>query len=176
MATRRILAATDGSPCADRALDLAVEVSVALHCDISIVHVLMHGRPAEEIKRMAEIERLFSFAPPGLALASPAVPAAIAASIALSETDAKGARLIEVIGETTLRFAADRATSRGATNLRTHLAAGDYADEILEAAGTDDVRMIVMGSRGLGRLRAAILGSVSQKVAHHASCAVLLAK
>ncbi|WP_157937629.1 universal stress protein [Oceaniglobus roseus] len=176
MATQRILAATDGSEMANRALDLAVEISVALHCDLSIVHVLMHGRPAEEIKRMADIERLVAAAPAGLALASPAVPASVAELIAAAEAESRGLRLIEIIGETTLRDAADRAMARGATNLRTHLADGDYADEILDAAETDGARMIVLGSRGLGRLRAAVLGSVSQKVAHHATCAVLLAK
>jgi len=50
---------------------------------------------------------------------------------------------------------------------------GDYAEEILNAAKEFDADMIVIGSRGLGLLKSTVLGSVSQKVLHHASCSVV---
>jgi nucleotide-binding universal stress UspA family protein len=46
------------------------------------------------------------------------------------------------------------------------VAAGDYADEILDMAEAEEASMIVMGRRGLGRLREVLLGSVTQKVLH----------
>ncbi|MDA9979804.1 universal stress protein, partial [Yoonia sp.] len=53
---------------------------------------------------------------------------------------------------------------------------GDFADEILEVAEEQNVDMIVIGSRGLGKFREAILGSVSQKVLHHAKQTVVIVK
>jgi len=52
--------------------------------------------------------------------------------------------------------------------------AGHPADRILETAAAELVSLVVVGSRGLGGVRA--LGSVSERVAHRASCSVLVAR
>jgi nucleotide-binding universal stress UspA family protein len=51
---------------------------------------------------------------------------------------------------------------------------GDPAEEIIAAAARMDADMIVMGSRGLGRLGSAILGSVASAVLRSAPCPVLV--
>jgi nucleotide-binding universal stress UspA family protein len=49
---------------------------------------------------------------------------------------------------------------------------GQPADELVrEAEGAD---LLVVGSRGLGGFRSLLLGSVSQQVAHHAPCPVVI--
>jgi nucleotide-binding universal stress UspA family protein len=53
---------------------------------------------------------------------------------------------------------------------------GDAATNIVSYADKGKFDMIVMGSRGLGRFREAVLGSVSSKVLHHARCPVLIVK
>jgi len=53
---------------------------------------------------------------------------------------------------------------------------GPAADAILKAARTRRCDLIVMGSRGLGRLEAALLGSVSQRVVQEAPCPVLIVR
>ena len=50
--------AYDGSDNARRALDVASEFSHKLEADLFIVNVLMHGRPVEELVRMAEVEHI----------------------------------------------------------------------------------------------------------------------
>lgn len=60
--------------------------------------------------------------------------------------------------------------------LKTELLEGPPAEAILDVAETRDVELIVMGTRGLGRLKGALQGSQSQKVAAHASCPVLLVR
>ncbi len=51
---------------------------------------------------------------------------------------------------------------------------GDVADEIIKASKNYD--LVVIGSRGLGKLKSALLGSVSSKVVEHARCPVLVIK
>ncbi len=53
---------------------------------------------------------------------------------------------------------------------------GQVAEAILEVADTRKSDMIVMGSRGLGRLEGALLGSNTQKVVNHAACPVLIVR
>jgi len=51
---------------------------------------------------------------------------------------------------------------------------GPEAEAILSVAETQKVGLILMGTRGLGSLEGMLLGSVSRKVTHHASCPVML--
>lgn len=53
---------------------------------------------------------------------------------------------------------------------------GDAAESIIDAANTHQSDLIVMGSRGLGRLSGMLLGSTSQKVVAHAPCPVLIVR
>ena len=52
---------------------------------------------------------------------------------------------------------------------------GDPAKQIVELARLRDVDLIVVGSRGLGAMRGALLGSVSRAVLQHADRPVLVA-
>lgn len=53
---------------------------------------------------------------------------------------------------------------------------GSPAEAILEVAKVRGSDVIVMGSRGLGKLAGLVLGSTSQKVASHAPCPVLIVR
>ncbi len=53
---------------------------------------------------------------------------------------------------------------------------GPIAEAILALANARKCDLIVMGSRGFGRLEEALLGSNSQKVASHAPCPVLIVR
>jgi nucleotide-binding universal stress UspA family protein len=51
---------------------------------------------------------------------------------------------------------------------------GSPADTILSVASVREVDLVVMGTRGLGRISGALLGSQSQKVVSQANCPVML--
>ncbi|KAK4414817.1 Universal stress protein PHOS34 [Sesamum alatum] len=53
---------------------------------------------------------------------------------------------------------------------------GDPKDRICQAAEQLQVDLVVVGSRGLGTIKRALLGSVSNYCAHHAHCPILIVK
>ena len=57
-----------------------------------------------------------------------------------------------------------------------HLRMGRADEEIVELAQSLGVGMIVMGSRGHGRIRRALMGSVSDSVVRHAHCPVTIVR
>jgi nucleotide-binding universal stress UspA family protein len=60
--------------------------------------------------------------------------------------------------------------------IHTELIEGDPAEVVIEVAQTRESNVIVMGSRGLGKLAGLVLGSTSQKVVSHAPCPVLIVR
>ena len=60
--------------------------------------------------------------------------------------------------------------------VETLLEQGDYAHEIIEVAKRNDSNVIIMGSRGMSPIKELLLGSVSLKVMHHASCPVMIVR
>lgn len=60
--------------------------------------------------------------------------------------------------------------------LETHAREGDPAEVIIEVANEQQADLIVVGSRGLTGIKRFLLGSVSNKVSHHASCSVMIVR
>jgi nucleotide-binding universal stress UspA family protein len=74
--------------------------------------------------------------------------------------------------ERALRVAADRVPDD--LSITTQLLDGDPAREILRAAREGEHDVIVLGSRGRGRMTTALLGSVSNRVMHDADVPVIV--
>jgi len=60
--------------------------------------------------------------------------------------------------------------------VETRLRQGVPAEELLRAVADEKVDLIVLGSRGLSQVKAFLLGSVSDKVSHHAKCPALIVR
>jgi nucleotide-binding universal stress UspA family protein len=168
---KTILTATDGSAAAGRALEAAIDLAIKYKARLYIAHVHLHGRPVEEFERMAEIEHIV----PEMKAHVPSITVTDRTMMRdiLSESEHE-ALVISTLGDMILNRALQQAQEAGVENVETYSASGDYADGILDAIDETGADLVVMGRRGLGKVRQLLLGSVSNKVAQHTDAAVLL--
>ena len=171
--TQHAFVATDGSPAAGRAVDMAGDIAAKFQVPLTIGHVLHFGRDAEEMARMAEVEHLVDTVRRDPSFEFAMVPDTVPGVFEELRGGRAGPRAIARIGEEILARAAERATARGAREVSTRSANGDTADAILDMAGDVGADLVVVGHRGLGRLRTALLGSVAHKIVQHAECTVV---
>ena len=75
--------------------------------------------------------------------------------------------------DATLHHAAERARAAGVT-AETHAREGDPADAILDVAEELGADLIVVGNKGMTGAKRFLLGSVPNKISHHAPCAVMI--
>lgn len=98
------------------------------------------------------------------------------AAVAVGSVISAGGVEPELFEETAERTIADVVASVDTTDLpqgyETSVVAGAPARALIDAA--HDADLLVVGSRGLGGFTGLLLGSVSQQVAHHATCPVTI--
>jgi nucleotide-binding universal stress UspA family protein len=75
--------------------------------------------------------------------------------------------------DATLKDAAASIEEAG-VNVATYARQGDPADAILDVAEEENADLIVVGNRGMTGAKRFLLGSVPNKVSHHAPCSVLI--
>ncbi len=76
----------------------------------------------------------------------------------------------------TLEAAAAAAKGEGVEEVTTHAREGDPADAILDVAEEVKADLIVVGNKGMTGARRFLLGSVPNKVSHHAPCSVIIVR
>ena len=67
----------------------------------------------------------------------------------------------------------DIADQKGIT-IKTVLLQGNPAPVILDYSKKENFDLVIMGSRGMGKFKELILGSVSSKIVHHSPCAIMI--
>jgi nucleotide-binding universal stress UspA family protein len=72
--------------------------------------------------------------------------------------------------------AVEKVRFAGGTVAQAHLKEGAVPHEIVALAENRGVGLIVTGSKGLGGIRRAVMGSVSDSVVRHAHCPVLVVR
>ena len=132
-----IVYATDGSPEAAEALELAIELANDTGAKLAVlsVHVLVRGGKG--------------LAPPILEVEQPH-------------------------GSEHLAEAAAATANAAGVDAKPYSATGDPAKEIIRLADDLGADLIVIGSRGFGALRGALLGSVSRAVMTHSTIPVTI--
>src|SRR4051812_34027140 len=75
-----------------------------------------------------------------------------------------------------LREAKALVESMGVEDVHMHAREGDPADAILDVAEERACDLIVVGNKGMSGAKRFLLGSVPNKVSHHAPCSVLIVR
>ncbi len=75
-----------------------------------------------------------------------------------------------------LERAQSEARAAGVSAIETFARQGDAADAILDIAEEQRADLIVVGNKGMTGAKRFLLGSVPNKVSHHAPCSVLIVR
>lgn len=151
----RILLATDGSGEAELATRTAVDLARMSGSELHVVYVLDVVSPA-------------------LLYPDATDPDGVELEDSVLEEDLE--RRAEQRGRDLLDAEAERVRSAGGAVKQAHLAMGGAPREIVHLAEDLEAGLIVMGSRGHGGIRRALMGSVSDSVVRHAHCPVLVVR
>jgi len=153
---RKILVPVDGSEHSEKALTRAVGLAKEFEGEIILVHVYSGVVPL--------------VTPAMDTLTPPPFPSPTAATVAtrLREDAQK-------MGERILAEA-EKTVKKQRIPVKTVLREGDATREIVSVAESEKIDLIVMGHRGMSKLREIFLGGVSEGVVHKAPCSVLIVK
>lgn len=98
---------------------------------------------------------------------APSEAGVLATTVFVKEMEAEGREIMNT---------AESSVKAEGVDYECKLVQGVPAEEIVRIAQTEKVDLIVVGSRGLTEVRAFLLGSVSDKVSHHAKCPTMIVK
>jgi len=171
---KRILAATDGSANGNRAVETAADLAARYGAELVLVHVVQPGRVPDELRHMARVEHLVE--PETRPHPHPGnVPSGHGYVLGGGEARDE-LRMATVIGERLLESAVETAGKHGVTSVAQVCETGDAAGLVIDTARERKADLIVTGTRGLGKLRGVLMGSVSHKVQQLAPCSVLVVR
>lgn len=132
----KILIATDGSASANRALELAVELAKVHNASLYAINVIRQIQIPPEMQNMARVESLGE----------------------------NRLSVLEFIANQILDDAEKRIQAKGATLAKKSIGHEDPATSISKYAKKHEIDLVVVGTRGLSKVKALLLGSVSRKV------------
>jgi nucleotide-binding universal stress UspA family protein len=132
----KILVATDASIASSRAVTFAAQLSVEHESELLILNVIRDMQLPAELKQAPEFEAF---------------------------NDARD-ELMRQAADRILAAAKKTAREGGAKNIQTAIGSGDPATSISGFARRRSVDLIVVGTRGLSKIDASAMGSVSRKL------------
>jgi len=173
-----IVVAVDGSPHATKALDIAALLAKSNSADVLLVHAISSNDISDDLRKGLEIEYADEIAARirSANIVNPLPDETQYARTMLSQSKKINNVVNTLAGENILKRAVDYLHERNIASVSSHLASTDAVEAILDECKKHNADTVVMGCRGTGRLRGMVLGSVSQSVAHQASCSVVIVK
>jgi nucleotide-binding universal stress UspA family protein len=142
-----ILAGTDGSATAGTAVSHAVALALELEARLLIVSAYEPVSEPRPAGAQAQVPRDFQW------------------------TVGPHADVVELLSQ-----AQAQAERAGVQRVETFARQGDAADAILDVAEEQRADLIVIGNKGMTGAKRFLLGSVPNKVSHHAPCSVLIVR
>ena len=145
---KKILVATDASAASDRAVIEAAYLAARHDAELLILHVIRDMQLPAQMKSVPELE-----------------------SFANARED-----ILRQVAENILEEALARAKSEGAKKVQTAIGSGDPATSVIGFAKRRNIDTIVVGTRGLGKVKGLFMGSVSRKIVNNAEANCLVVR
>jgi len=145
---KKILVATDASAASNRAVTMAAYMAACHEAELLILHVIRDMQLPTLLKKAPELEEFAN----------------------------KREDILRQVAETILHEAEARARKGGATRVQTAIGTGDPASSIIGFTKRRNIDIIVVGTRGLGKVKELLLGSVSRKITNKAEANCLIVR
>ena len=146
---KKILVPVDGSGHAKKAIEYATDLALKYDAGVHLIHVVNEPKIPDELLEYMEQEHI---------------------------NESPSYVYLERIGQKIMGKAEQEVKDKGIEDVHAIVVEGDPAEKILDYARKAGFDMIVMGSRGLGKIETLVLGSVSNKVCHMADCTCVTVK
>ncbi len=156
---KTLLVAVDFSENTDTVLREAARLAGALGAKLWVVHVA-----GDEMQALAYEALAFPEMAPEFATMPMSVDVQLARGLSAEEFKREHRQLLDI--SASLR--------KAGVDAQAVLLKGDAAENIVEKAADLQADIVILGSRGRGCLRKAIVGSVSESVIRHAPCNVMI--
>lgn len=142
----KILVGFDDSPSAEKALDMTIEFAKKNESSVTLMYVVERPTYLAPVGGEAEFQALEK----------------VGEEISTRATEMLRMKKVEV--------------EKKGVKIETKLVEGTPGDELIKESGTGEYDLVVVGTRGMGRLKSLLLGSVSSKVVHYSKIPVLLSR
>jgi nucleotide-binding universal stress UspA family protein len=137
---KKILVAADASDVANRAVMMAAYLASIHDAELLILHVIRDMQLPAVLKKAPELE----------------------------EFNHTREDILRQVATTILSEASALANKEGAIKVQTAIGSGDPASSVVGFAKRRNIDMIVLGTRGLGKTKGLVMGSVSRKILDNA--------
>ena len=152
----RVLVPLDGSEHSQRALETAIQITKKFRGKMTLLHVY-------------SVTVTPVIVPEPITLTPAGVPVVTSAEIS---------KMLEAAREVGRKILMEGEKSAESAGLRVEsvVREGNIVQEIIKMAKEDQFNLIVMGARGISKIRELLMGSVSEGVIKNAPCPVLVVK
>ena len=152
----KILVPFDGSEHSTKALEKAIQIAKKFEAKITLIHV-------------------YSVYVQPILLPEPTTVGVSTVPLLTATEVSKVAETARRVGNRILADGEQRAKSEK-VQVEKMLVEGHAVQEIVRVAKEGNFDLVVMGARGLSKIKEILLGSVSDGVIHHVTCPILLVK
>jgi nucleotide-binding universal stress UspA family protein len=144
---KKILVAVDASGTANRAVVMAAYLASKHEAELLILHVIRDMQLPAVLKEAPELE----------------------------EFNHTREDILRQVANTILSDASSLAKKEGAIKIQTAIGSGDPASSVVGFAKRRNIDTIVIGTRGLGKMKGLVMGSVSRKIVDNseANCIIV---
>ena len=132
----KILVATDASPASERAVKFAAQLAVQHEAELLILNVIRDMQLPDALREDPDFENFYNTRD----------------------------ELMREAAERILKAAKELARKEGAKGVQTAIGCGDPANSVAGFARRRSIDLIVVGTRGQSKVKAAWMGSVSRKL------------